>query len=73
MKSLANPLQHFSLAIVAGTRGIIRGTEKVMPGSHSVVQVVKIVQKDPKDKDAEFESFLFWVFLHDFNDSKDLV
>ena len=44
-----------------------------MPGSQSVVQVVKIVQKDPKDKDAEFESFVFRVFLHDSNDSKDIV
>ena len=47
-------------------------TEKVMPGSDSFVQVVKIVQKDPKDKDLEFESFVFWVFLHDSNDSNDL-
>ena len=34
-------------------------TEKVKPGSHSVVHVVNIMQKDPKDKDAEFESFVF--------------
>ena len=33
---------------------------RVIPGSHSVVQVVKMVQKDPKDKDAEFESFVFF-------------
>ena len=36
-------------------------------------QVVKIVQTDPKDKDSEFESFVFWVFLHDSNDLKDPV
>ena len=31
------------------------------------------MQKDQKDKDSEFDSFVFWVFLHDFNDSKDLM
>ena len=45
-------------------------TVKVMPGSHSVVQVVKIVQKDQKDKNAEFESYVFWIFMHNSNDSK---
>ena len=43
-------------------------TEKVMPGSHSVVEVVKIAWKDKKGKDAEFEPFVFWIFLHDSND-----
>ena len=32
-----------------------------------------IVQKEPKDKDPEFQSFVFCVFLHDSNDSKDLA
>ena len=38
--------------------------------SHQVVWVVKVMQKDQKGKDSEFESF---VFLHESNDSKDLV
>ena len=71
MKSLTKPLQYFSLASVAGTCGMIRDTEKVMPGSHSVVHGVKIVHL--KGKDAEFEFFVFWVFLHVSNDSNDLV
>ena len=33
--------------------------------------VVSKVQKDPRDKDAEFESFVFWVFLNDPNDLED--
>ena len=39
-----------------------------MLGSHLVIQVVKIVRKDPNDKGAGFESFVIWVFLHDSND-----
>ena len=61
-EALTKPLQHVSLASVAGTRCTIRGTEKVKPGSH---YVAKIAQKEPKDKDSEFESIVFWVFLHD--------
>ena len=44
-----------------------------MPDSHKVVWVVKVVQKDPKDNELDFESFVFWVFLHDSNNSKDLL
>ena len=42
-------------------------------GSHQVVWVVRVVQKDPKDKDSEFESFVVWVALHDLDDPNDLV
>ena len=73
MKSLTKPLQHFSLARVAGTRGIIRDTEKVRPGSHEVVSVVKVVQKDLEDKRIKPWVFIFWVFLQDPNDPYDLV
>ena len=45
-------------------------TEKVKPGSHS--RSLRPCRKT-QDKDAEFEPFVFWVFLHDSNDSKDLV
>ena len=31
------------------------------PGSHQVVRVARFVQKDPKDEDSEFGSFVFWV------------
>ena len=48
-------------------------TEKVLPGSHLVIQVVKIMQKDLKERDAEFESFAFCVFLNDSNDSKEEI
>ena len=33
-------------------------------------KVVWFVQKDPKLKAQGFESFVFWVFLHDLNDLK---
>ena len=36
--------------------------EKVKPGSHKAVD---IVQKDPKDKDSESDSFVYLVSLHD--------
>ena len=42
------------------------------PGSHLVIWVVRIVQKDPKDKDSESESFVFWVFPHSLNNPSDL-
>ena len=54
----------------------------VLSGDTEIVQPVsvqpvsgdtKIVQKDPKDKDREFDSFVLWFFLNDFNDSKDLL
>ena len=61
MNSLTKTLQHLSLARVAGTHGVIRDTEKVMPGSRSIIHAVKIAQNDPKDKDSEFESFVFWM------------
>ena len=49
-------------------------TEIVKPGSYLDVWVVRIVQKDPKDKDSRFDSFVFWVFLHNYiNDRNDLV
>ena len=48
-------------------------TEIFSHGSHQVVWVIAVVQKDPKVKDSEFESFVLWVFLHDSNDSRDLV
>ena len=35
--------------------------------------VVRIMQKEPKDKDSEFESHIFWVFLHNLNDPNDLI
>ena len=31
------------------------------------------MQTEPIDKNSEFESLIFWVFLHDSNDSTDLV
>ena len=32
------------------------------------------MQKDPTDRDSEFESFVFCIFLHDYSqDSKELV
>ena len=58
MKSLTKPLQHLTFPELQVHVALSGHTEKVMPGSHSVVQVVQIVQKDPKDKDAEFESFV---------------
>ena len=38
-----------------------------------MVWVIAVVQRDPNDKDSEFESFNFWVFLHNSDDSRDLV
>ena len=35
--------------------------------------VVKSVQKEPKDKDSELRSSVFWAFLNDLNDPNDLV
>ena len=34
---------------------------------HKVVWVVKVMQS-PRDKDSEFESFVFWIFMHDSSD-----
>ena len=49
-------------------------TEIVSHGSHYwVIWVIAAVQRDPKDKDSEFESFVFCVFWHDSKDSKELV
>ena len=41
------------------------------PDSHKVVLVVKVVQKDPKDKGLQLLVFVFSVFLH--NDPNDEV
>ena len=32
-----------------------------------------VVQKTKKKEDWDFESFVFWVLLHDLNDWNDLV
>ena len=52
------------------TAFIPKNVEKfsLRPGSHLIFWVVRVVQKDPKDKDSQFESFVCWVFLHDLND-----
>ena len=50
---------------------IVNGSLK--PNSHKVVWVVRVVKKDPKDKDSGLEYFVFWVFLHDLNYSNDLI
>ena len=42
----------------------------IKPDSCQFVWVVKVVQKDQKGKDSEFEFFVYWVFLHDSNDSE---
>ena len=44
----------------------------VKPGSNLVVWVDRIVQKYLKERDSEFESFAFWVFVHDLNDPRCL-
>ena len=71
MKSLTKPFQHFSPARVTGTRCIIRGYRT----SIAWFTIGRLGRYDRaeelKDKDAE--SFVFCVFLHDSNDSKDQV
>ena len=52
---------------------MVLSEEIVEPGSHQVIWVIKVMQKDLKDKDLELESFVIWVFLHNSKDSKDLV
>ena len=68
MKSLTKLLQQLSLVRVSMV--LSGGTEIVKPDSHYVVSVIKVMQKDPKNKDSEFESFVNWVFLHDSKDSR---
>ena len=42
-------------------------------GSRQVVWLLRVVQKDPEDKDSEFDPLVIWVFLHDVDNRNDLV
>ena len=73
MESLTKPLQRLDMAELQVQVVLSGEAEIVKLASYEVLQVSKAIKKELKDKDSEFESFAFWVFLNDPNDSKELV